>query len=710
MASPSIVVKILGDASGFSRAADEASGKAQGLGSKLGGLAKGAALGAAAGGLALLTKGLVDSVGAAKEAEKAQARLEQSLKGAGLSYDKYGSQIDAAVQKTSKLAALDDEELSDAFAKIVRSTGDVSKGIEGMGLAADIARARQISLESASKFVEKAMIGNAAAFKRVGVDVPKVTAAYDAARKRAEELKDAADGELTPALKAQIATMLANAKAADKAATATSAVEAAQKKFAGAAEAYGKTAAGAQERFSVAVENLQEKIGKKLLPILAKLAELGVQALEKLEQAWADIGPAIEELVGVAKPVVEEILKQVGRVAEVVGAVIKTIAALISGDWSAAWENAKKAAGAFLEALLALPRLVGEAALKAGQAVAGKILEGLGNLASSLDAKIADAASALTSPGQLLSAAAGLGGRIVSGIVGGIVDLAGGIGGKIAAAVGALVAQGGLVSGIAAVGGWIVDRVVGGITGLAGGIGGRVRDAVGALVAAGGGVVVSGVGAVGGWIKERVVDGIAGLAGGIRDAIRSAVGAVVGLGAKLVAAVGAVGGWIKERVVDGIAGIGSAIAGAIAGAINWVLDNVVNPAIRAANRAIDLANTLPGVDMGKIPEVGRVQPPPGGLGGFTDKRAHGGPVVRGLTYLVGEDGPELFTAPGNGRIVPNDRLAAPGGGGRPFVQVALTVIGELAPNARRQLADQLADDVHRALLRKQIPNVSLGLS
>lgn len=38
------------------------------------------------------------------------------------------------------------------------------------------------------------------------------------------------------------------------------------------------------------------------------------------------------------------------------------------------------------------------------------------------------------------------------------------------------------------------------------------------------------------------------------------------------------------------------------------------------------------------------------------KRAFGGPVGGGLTYLVGEKGPELFTAPANGNIVPNDSI------------------------------------------------------
>ena len=43
-------------------------------------------------------------------------------------------------------------------------------------------------------------------------------------------------------------------------------------------------------------------------------------------------------------------------------------------------------------------------------------------------------------------------------------------------------------------------------------------------------------------------------------------------------------------------------------------------------------------------------------------KASGGPVTGGRTYMVGERGPELFTAPGNGNIVPNNGLAMAGGG------------------------------------------------
>ena len=46
---------------------------------------------------------------------------------------------------------------------------------------------------------------------------------------------------------------------------------------------------------------------------------------------------------------------------------------------------------------------------------------------------------------------------------------------------------------------------------------------------------------------------------------------------------------------------------------------------------------------------------------FEETRASGGPVYSGSTYLVGEQGPELFTPRMSGTIIPNDELGGRGG-------------------------------------------------
>jgi phage terminase small subunit len=76
----------------------------------------------------------------------------------------------------------------------------------------------------------------------------------------------------------------------------------------------------------------------------------------------------------------------------------------------------------------------------------------------------------------------------------------------------------------------------------------------------------------------------------------------------------------------------------------------------------------------------------GAIGGmFGGGRAAGGPVVGGTTYLVGEQGPELFTPSGSGNIIPNGAF---GGSGSNVINI--TVNGAIDPiSTARQITQIL---------------------
>jgi hypothetical protein len=61
------------------------------------------------------------------------------------------------------------------------------------------------------------------------------------------------------------------------------------------------------------------------------------------------------------------------------------------------------------------------------------------------------------------------------------------------------------------------------------------------------------------------------------------------------------------------------------------------------------------------------------------KRALGGPVFAGETYLVGEQGPELFTAQQNGSIARNSSLGG----------VNITINGAVDPEGTRRQLEKL---------------------
>jgi len=72
-------------------------------------------------------------------------------------------------------------------------------------------------------------------------------------------------------------------------------------------------------------------------------------------------------------------------------------------------------------------------------------------------------------------------------------------------------------------------------------------------------------------------------------------------------------------------------------------------------------------------------------GAFGGGRAGGGSVSAGTTYLVGEKGPELFTAGSNGAIIPNNAISSGGGN-----TVNITVNGAIDPiSTARQIANLL---------------------
>lgn len=62
---------------------------------------------------------------------------------------------------------------------------------------------------------------------------------------------------------------------------------------------------------------------------------------------------------------------------------------------------------------------------------------------------------------------------------------------------------------------------------------------------------------------------------------------------------------------------------------------------------------------------------------FGGRRASGGPVKKGKTYLVGERGQELFSPASNGNIIPNHQLAPAGGSSAPGMVTVQVVAGEM---------------------------------
>lgn len=115
--------------------------------------------GLALGGLAVAAAGIaLESIHLADKFEESHARLETAVKDSGGSFEDYSGKIDGANKKLESLG-FTNTETEGALARLVTGTGDVTKSVQLMGLAADIARARHISLEAATDILVKVEAG-----------------------------------------------------------------------------------------------------------------------------------------------------------------------------------------------------------------------------------------------------------------------------------------------------------------------------------------------------------------------------------------------------------------------------------------------------------------------------------------------------------------------------------------------------------------------
>jgi phage-related minor tail protein len=93
---------------------------------------------------------------------------------------------------------------------------------------------------------------------------------------------------------------------------------------------------------------------------------------------------------------------------------------------------------------------------------------------------------------------------------------------------------------------------------------------------------------------------------------------------------------------------------------------------------------------------------------YGGERAEGGPVEYGKTYLVGEQGPELFKPPSSGTILPNHALRS--GGSAPIVQIfdyrssgsQVETSSSTGPDGRQVISVMIRDEV-----RKQVASGAL---
>lgn len=175
----------------------------------------------------------------------AMEAVKVATENAGGSWDVASGQVETYLTKMRDLAAVDDAELKPALAGLIAVTGDYTESLELSSLAADVARGKNISLQSAADLVGKVAQGNLGTLSRYGIVL-------------------------------------------DENATSTEALAELQKRFAGQAEAYGATTQGQIESLTIKIGDWREEIGNTLGP-----AQGFIALLPGISAGFSGIGGAV---------------------------------------------------------------------------------------------------------------------------------------------------------------------------------------------------------------------------------------------------------------------------------------------------------------------------------------------------------------------------------------------------------------------------------
>lgn len=154
-----LVDKLTGPLDGARAGVSRFGGAVKAAGVALAGMVSTAALGAF----------FKSAIGEALKAEESMIRLGRAVTNAGGNFAASKGAIDAAINSVVRMSKFTDDDLSDALAHLITTTGDVSGSMNNLGLVADIAAYKQIGVQQAAELLGQAMAGNTRAFTQFGI-------------------------------------------------------------------------------------------------------------------------------------------------------------------------------------------------------------------------------------------------------------------------------------------------------------------------------------------------------------------------------------------------------------------------------------------------------------------------------------------------------------------------------------------------------------
>jgi hypothetical protein len=247
MASRTLTLALAADIDNLKKGLDDAEKVVNKSADQISDFGKKAALAFAAVGAAAVAFG-VSAVKAAAEDEKSRKSLEQTIRSNTKATEEQIAGLDDYISKQSIATATTDDVLRPAFARLVRSTNDVTKAQDLLSLAQEISTATGKPLEAVANALGKSFDGQNAALGKLGLGIDAAT------------LKTMSHEQIMQQLKGTYNGFIAN--------EATNA----EFKF---------------KQLTIALDETKEKIGAALLPIVKEFADFLLAEVVPNVQAFA---------------------------------------------------------------------------------------------------------------------------------------------------------------------------------------------------------------------------------------------------------------------------------------------------------------------------------------------------------------------------------------------------------------------------------------
>lgn len=227
-----LIVEIVGDSKGMTKASKEAEAGLAGFEKKIGKVSSALAGAFAGGAMVAFAKVATD---AALQDDRAQERLAKTLKNVTSATNDQVASVEKSIAKMQDQYHVLDDELRPAFETLVRGTKNVGQAQGLLQLALDVSAGSGRSLQDVSVALVKSLGGQSRGLRDLGIQV-----------------KDTAGKTLTfKDIQAQLTAM-----------------------FTGQAALAANSEEGRLKALGVQYENLKESVGRALLPVLLQLAQV----------------------------------------------------------------------------------------------------------------------------------------------------------------------------------------------------------------------------------------------------------------------------------------------------------------------------------------------------------------------------------------------------------------------------------------------------